>query len=265
MSVWLCIPSKRPPEECDPILQKWHERGYRIALWRDWNDARRWPQAPGVAFVRTAEKYPGYAIAVNSLVRQILEMDPAAEWVVTGGDDVEPDANHTAEEIARTTGWHFFEQYWCEAELHSSHYGADERKALETFGVMQPTGDRWGDHPALHAGDLKGAYIDRVCGSPWMGREFCRRMYQGNGPLFSGYFHMFEDAELQAVAQRLGVLWQRPDLIHYHRHWMRACHGDPSKMPEFLRKVSGPQHWAEAEALFLNRQRESFPGYEPIP
>ena len=50
---------------------------------------------------------------------------------------------------------------------------------LRTFGVMQPTGDRWGERNGI-------ATIDRIAGSPWMGREFCRRMYHGSGPMYNG-------------------------------------------------------------------------------
>jgi hypothetical protein len=251
VSVWFAIPSKRPPEECDPVLKLWAERGYQIALWRDWNDARRWPQPEGCCFVRTAEKYPGYAIAVNSLVKQILETDKEAEWIVTGGDDIEPDPDHTAEQIAEECG-----EYFVNPHPRTFNDG--------TFGVMQPTGDRWGeDDPfARQRWPEAPAYIDRVCGSPWMGREFCRRMYQGNGPLWPGYRHMFEDEELQNVAQRLGVLWQRRDITHYHQHWSRG--NDKAQMPEFLREVSGQAHWAEAKAMFETRKAGGFPGHEPI-
>jgi hypothetical protein len=78
----------------------------------------------------------------------------------------------------------------------TAHFGG-------TFGVMQPTGDRWAN-----------GSIDRICGSPWLGREFCTRMYHGKGPMYGGYLHMFGDEELQHVATRLGVLWQRRDLTH---------------------------------------------------
>ncbi len=232
MSVWFAIPSKRPPEEAEPVLKLWRERGYKIALWRDDMD---FPY--GIVDYIRADPYPGYSIAVNSLVRDILSSDEQAEWIVTGGDDVEPDPNHSAEEIAR----------------ECSDWRAD------TFGVMQPTGDRWGEHDIIPG--KVGAYIDRICGSPWMGREFCRRMYQGNGPLYSGYFHMFEDEELQCVAQKLGVLWQRRDLTQYHRHYGRLC----QPRPAFLDKAAGREHWREAEAIFKCRWEQGFPGHEPIP
>lgn len=78
--------------------------------------------------------------------------------------------------------------------------------------------------------------------------------------MFSGYQHMFEDEELQRVAKKLGVLWQRRDLIQLHRHYARENH----ERPAFLEYVSGPDHWREAKALFEARERDGFPGHEPV-
>ena len=162
----------------------------------------------------------------------IIKSDPAAHWIVTGGDDVLPDPNHTAQEI----GLQCLE-----------HFGG-------TFGVMQPTGDRWGE-------DGTGlAASDRLCYSPFMGREFCRRMYGGSGPLFSGYVHMFVDEELQEVALKLDCLWQRRDLIHKHEHWAR----DGGEMPRFLYRANTREHWDQFQSLFQRRKASGFPGHEPI-
>lgn len=238
MSVWYCIPSARPPEESEKILKLWRERGYSIGLWRD-------------HFTVSTYAYPGYAAAVNALIRSIINGVPDAEWFVTGGDDVEPDLNHTAEEIAQQCAWYFLRKTKLE---HMNQLIVEEEWA--TFGVMQPTGDRWGDR--------QGPYIDRVCGSPWMGREFCRRMYGGRGPLFEGYYHMGEDEELQAVATKLGVLWQRPDLIHFHRHWGRTDNPSRNDIPKFLERANSPEEWAAYKNLFAERQAAGFPGHEPI-
>lgn len=133
-------------------------------------------------------------------------------------------------------------------------------KQMPLFGVMQPTGDRWGD--------AQGAYIDRVAGSPWIGREFARRMYGGSGPYWPEYFHMGVDEELQAVATKLGVFWQRPDLTHYHAHWGRPRPGERmgqvDRMPAFLAEANSPEHWRKYKALFSKRQAAGFPGHEPI-
>ncbi len=119
---------------------------------------------------------------------------------------------------------------------------------------MQPTGDPWSD--------TKGRIIERIAGSPWIGREFCRRMNGGAGPLWQEYTHCFEDEELQCVAQKLGVFWQRPDLTHKHNHWMRKPN---AKVPPHLAEATSPQHWAKFKALFEIRKRAGFPGHEPIP
>jgi hypothetical protein len=150
---------------------------------------------------------------------------------------MEPDPNVSPEEIAAQ----------CEARFGS--------KGHPTFGVMQPTGDRWGDHQG-------GAYADRVAGSPWIGRRFCLTVNGGNGPLWWEYFHMGVDEELQAIATRLGVFWQRPDLSHFHRHWGRDD-GNRAKMPAFLTRANSPQEWAKYKQIFRDRQAAGFPGHQP--
>ena len=254
MSVWLCIPSKRPAEEADPVLKQWRERGYNIALFLD--GVRPYSDAPGRADIRLyAEKYPGYAQACNDLIHEVLLMNPDCEWLVTGGDDVLPDPNHSAEEIAAQCSDHF----------RKYHYGmfshlAHEQGPLRTFGVMQATADRWGDKD--------GAYIDRVAGSPWIGREFARRMYQGNGPYWPEYTHMGVDEELQLVAQKMGVFWQRPDLMHEHRHWGKPRAGEAigqrSRMPAFLEHANSPQEWDRFKRIITERKSAGFPGHEPL-
>lgn len=230
---WLCIPSKRPAAEVNSTLDGWRMQGYRVAVWRDPGDE------PVNCDLLIQEPYQGYARAVNALTAAVLEMDPSCDWCVAAGDDTEPDPNHTADEIAGQC---------------TKHFGG-------TFGVMQACGDRWGEDPSLpNCHPMRTAYIDRVCGSPWLGREFCERMYRGTGPMFEGYFHMHVDEELQAVAVKLGVLWQRRDLIHLHRHWAR----ETGVRPAFLEFVNSPQHWNQAKRLFETRKSEGFPGHQPL-
>lgn len=203
------------------------ERGYNVALWRD----------PGAVeltcTVKVEGPYPGYAKSVNALIAYVLNIDEDAEWFVTGGDDVNPDPDHTPEHIA--------------AECFE-HFGG-------TFGVMQPTGDRWAN-----------GSIDRICGSPWMGRGFCESMYGGQGPLWPNWFHCFVDEELQCVAQKLGVLWQRSDLIHRHNHWLR-CEGPRdvnwrATEPEHLKDKNLTLH--RDRPLFEDRKAHGFPGHQPV-
>lgn len=250
MSIWFAVPSKRPPSEANPVLAKWRNQGYKVAAWLDFDDWLASSVAPlQTDFTLSGSKYPGYAVAVNTLCKEIIRMDSEAEWIVTGGDDVHPDPNHSAREIGRDCT-----AYFGGRECVSSSGG--------TFGVMQPTGDRWGEDPNLpNLHPMRTAYIDRVCGSPWMGRAFCERMYGGNGPFYDGYFHMFPDEELQEVATRLGVFWQRRDLVHLHNHWARQCE---NQMPSFLARANSRQHWAEAQNLFVSRKAEGFPGHQPL-
>lgn len=247
--VWLAIPSKRPPEEAEKVLRLWRERGYRLALWRDEHD----PVIDADVSWGSVSKYPGYAVAVNTLVKQIFALDQDAQWIVTGGDDVEPDANHSAEEIAEQCVYHFSYEFMLKT---GTPHDIARSMPEATFGVMQPTGDRFAD-----------GSIDRICGSPWMGRTFCKRINQGRGPLWSEYTHMFVDEEIQNVAIKHGILWQRRDLTHYHRWCKRTGentfnHGLPA--PAFLREAYSADHWVKFDTLYKRRRAAGFPGSEPL-
>jgi hypothetical protein len=240
---WLCIPSAR--EYHESTVRLWSAQGYGVALFRD-------AGSPDVTCeLLQVGKYEGYAKAVNGLVLTVLEMDQECEWTIAAGDDVEPELNYTASHLA---------------EQLTAHFGG-------TLGVCQFTADRWGDTPRSRAqfGENRGAYIDRVCGSAWIGREFARRVNQGNGPLWPEYKHQFVDEELQEVATRLGVFWQRPDLIQLHRHWGRGpdeapnMPGDRNKMPDFLTEANSTEHWAKYKKLFDTRKAAGFPGSELLP
>lgn len=263
-SVWYCIPSKRPPEEAEPILREWRERGYKIALWRDEGDGH-----VTADWVMHGWEYPGYARAVNVLTKQVLEQAPSCEWIVTGGDDVLPDPNRSAEGIARECSTHFGRingVYEVECLEFYQDPEVSARGILgrpnSTFGVMQPTGDRdWGDR--------RGPYCDFVAGSPWMGREWCLRINQGQGPLRPEYFHFGCDEELQAVAIKYGVFWQRQDLIHKHMNWGRPTKPgqrlvNVDEMPAFLRKANSTDEWMKYKKIFKERSEAGFPGSEPL-
>lgn len=275
MSVWYCVPSKRPEAEATKCLSAWRERGYKIAVWHDYGYPK--PHPADLEMTAGSAAYPGYTQAVNLLIREVFGVDREAEWFVTGGDDVFPDPNHTAEEIAAQCTTHFA-MHWakvCEecideaglrGKLGDTHsISGPPGWIMRTFGVMQPTGDRWGENPKHHRPEMRSAYIDRVCGSPWMGREFCRRINGGNGPLWSEYRHMYEDEELYDVAMKLGILWQRPDLIHYHEHWGRKPDATTDDMPEFLKAANSTEEWNKAKALYERRRAAGFPGHEPLP
>lgn len=290
MSVWYCIPSARSPEEAEPVLKRWRAQGYKIALWRDWSLESK-PMPDWIEHVSYVQEYPGYAKAVNALISGVLKLhDPEADWFVTGGDDITPDPTKRAEEIARECSEYFaakdrvrfaYESLKTEgppsdaelAEFVIAGKLRDQTERLQrdsraTFGVMQPTGDRFGESPNDPNPAMRGAYIDRVAGSPWMGREWCKRINQGRGPLWPEYFHMGADEELQAIATKLGVLWQRPELLHHHAHWGRPREGErmaPSeRMPEFLKRANSGEEWAAYKNLFAERKAAGFPGAEPL-
>ena len=220
MSVWFAIPSKRSPVDAMTVLQQWHGRGYKVAVYRDRADE------PLPVDMCVAGDYEGYPQAVNYLARQILQADSEAEWIVTGGDDILPDMYHAADQVGHQCTTYF----------------------KGTLGVMQPTGDRFMEEP-----DGTCA-AERVCVSPWMGREWCQRGYNGNGPMCETYFHFFVDEDMQHVLKRDGLLWHRLDLNQHHGHWCRHGGG----RPEHLNKAQ--LQWAEAKALFAKRKAAGFPG-----
>ncbi len=235
MSVWWCVPSARPVEEVEPLCKIYRERGYKIAMWRD-ADASQ-PMYIGFDGVTHFEAtYPGYAQAVNSLALEVLHNDSSCDWIVTGGDDTLPEPRFDADDIAMVcTSWF-----------------------KGTFGVMQPTGDRFA-----------GGSIDRIAGSPWMGREWCLRANGGRGPFWPEFTHMFGDECLKRTAEKLGVYWARPDLTHFHNHFQRATDAIDSvaismPVPPHLVKWNTKQHWDEMLAIFRRLEAEDFKSCLPI-
>lgn len=244
MSVWLAIPSCRPLAECGPRFERWRAQGYKIALLRQGESAVRFCD---VEF--HAVEYFGWANSINVLSKYILSTKPAAQWIAAGGDDTLPDPNHAAAEIAQQCSVHF-------GSMAPGH---------NTFGVMQPTGDRWLDTPESRAqfGENRGAVIDRIAGSPWMGREWCERAYGGRGPMFAEYHHCWADEELQLVAERLGVFWQRRDLCHHHDQWLRENQDiTPDRVIPQSHFVASASYDRE-RPLFEERKRLGFPGSDP--
>lgn len=297
MSTWFVVPSARPVEEASACLARWIAKGYRTAIWRDQRDylTEMLKDRRDEAMVIVGA-YPGYAAAMNLLQKAVFSRDPECNWIVAGGDDTDPDPHDPADIELECALWFGLLPGPSPDDLFDEMppYRTDEVKRKSSFGVMQPTGDRF----------AQGS-IDRICGSPWLGREFCRRMYQGKGPYFAGgqchvccgtgrrpaslgdilqinwtpcdvcnqtgsvkgYSHMFVDEELQAVALKLGVLWQRPDLTHFHRHFQRD--GETNNAigkapPPHLVEANSPAHWQYFQRLFKSRQACGFPGHEPL-
>ena len=222
--VWLCIPSAAPAPRLNEALARWQRLGYYTAIFRD-RDAETVD-----ADILLFSEYKGYATAVNRLCQVVVTAHPEVEWFVAGGDDIQPDPSHHAHDIAKEC---------------NSYFGG-------TFGIMEPTGDRWLE-------DAEGkCSAERVCIAPWMGREWVDHGYGGKGPYPEGYYHFFADEELKLVAERLGMLWQRPDLTQYHDNWQRE---GGRQRPVYLEKAA--KALDRDLALFLERKAAGFPGSGP--
>ena len=240
MSVWVCTPSARPVEHVREWAKPLRERGYKIALWRDSMDLPY-----GIVDYIKAGEYPGFACATNELIADVSSVR-SCDWFVVLTDDTQPDLNHTADEIAAQCTEHF----------------------KGTFGVMQPTGDRWCDTPNHPDPAMRTARIERIAGSPWLGLEWCLRSNQGRGALYPEFKHMFVDEALWNVARKCGVYWQRQDLIHLHQHALRPTAAKPfptsADVPDFARKWYTAEHWQEAEALFKRLRDEDWAPCMPL-
>lgn len=258
---WFCIPSARPVAEVIPVVRDWSKMGYGVALQRDstrpFDEAAELQNAGASVFIRP---YGGYADAVNFLTRQILRSCPEVDWCVAGGDDTFPDPNKTGDEIAEECSRHFANAYLS----HPAHVGISyfeyAHKYAATLGVMQPTGDPWADN--------LGRIIERIAGSPWLGREWCRRAHAGKGPLWPEFRHMFGDEALQLYAQSLGVFLQRPDLTHYHAHAQRIPGGNTSynaPPAPHMKEWNSQKHWQESKAIFERLKSTNFAECQPIP
>jgi hypothetical protein len=222
---WLSIPSARPLEDIIGTLARWSAQGYGIAIWRDKNDdvvkllQSQYGNGRTLALVGSGE-YPGYAVAINALTKAVFNLDPTALFCVAGGDDTLPAPELKADEIV---------------EQLLAHFGG-------TFGVMQPTGDRW-----------EGGCIDTIAGSPFLGRDWCRRANAGAGPYAPQFTHMFSDEALKYSAEKEGVYLMRRDLTHHHNHFKRVgdvAHELPP--PPHLFWCNTSKHWNLMETHFKN-------------
>lgn len=246
MSVWVVMPSCRPVSEAEDCLSRWRVLGYKIAVLRQGPPVQADLQLP------TAE-YAGWGRAINLLAGDVLRLDPEASWIVGAADDYWPDPEHSADDIAQ------------DCEIEAWWRRGLSRNCRTTMLVMQPTGDRWGDTQSTRNtfGENRGAEIDRIAGSPWMGREWCEKAYQGRGPMPECYHHLYIDEELQEVATRLGVFWQRRDLTQYHNHPCRQ-RGYGVYAEGHLAPLYSPEAWTREKSLFEERKAAGFPGSEPL-
>ncbi|MGP1347813.1 MAG: hypothetical protein ACTS3F_14245 [Phycisphaerales bacterium] len=213
--VWFAIPSASV-DRCRDRLPAWRDMGYKIAILQN-----RERGAIPADLVVWSDTYPGWGESVNILCREIVPA--SADIVVSGGDDMLPDPNKTAAQLAGE----YFERF------------------PDGFGVMQPAGDTF-------------MWAANYCGSPWFARPFFTSMYGGRGPMWGGYRHNWADYELYWVARCLGVLWMRDDAEQRHAHFSR----DNERPPEWWVKNVAEHDQKDCE-LFLARKYRGFPGHEP--
>jgi len=171
---------------------------------------------PNIDTIIYEPEWAGFPTAANKLCQSLASN---FDIVVIGGNDLFPVTTKTAQELEKEFKEHF----------------------KGTLGLMHPTGDRYGS-------------IDIVSVCPWIGAQYIKTMYGGYGPYYSGYYHYFCDAELQDVAVKNNLFWQRPDLSQFHDHWGR----NGSSRPEHL-MAANTRHTAD-KATYEHRKQHNFPG-----
>lgn len=235
-AVWVCNASARPCKETWEWLTALVRRHYGACIYRDNLDDDlinlvKASQAP-IMLLSGPPPYPGYAVTGNACVREVFGRFPEARWAVICGDDTEMDPVWHPEHIALQL---------------EAHFGG-------TFGVAQPVGDDWSD-------DM-GPIIRRIAGSAWYGREYCRRIYSGKGPLWSEFQHMHVDEHARAVALKLGVYLELEHVTQMHRHFTRPGAEDKidwnRPMPPHLVKWNTPEHWWQSKAIFDRLKAHGF-------
>lgn len=214
---------------------RWNLRGYRVAVALDGQPTRERIQYFGGSVEQFffLKQYKGYWAATNHVIKALMGDEKIkADIFVLAADDIDPDPTHTPKDISTS----FFNRF------------------PDGFGVMQPCGDPQG----IDSSGKPAAA--RICGSPWLGREWCRRAYGGSGAMSSDYFHFYSDEELFEVATKLGVLSMRPDYQQFHKHWSWG-HGKQTS----YQKKNSEGHWEKDKATFMKRKALGFPGSEPLP
>jgi hypothetical protein len=219
-----CIPTANAPQ-CSATFAKWRARGYHTAAYTDGATPR--PDHCDL-WIRD-DAYPGWPAATNLLLGYVLRAHPEIDWLIAGGDDMDPDPQASPQEVALAC---------------TRHFGG-------TFGVMQPTGDPLG----LDASGRCAA--ERICGSPWLGREFIARWQGGSNVFCERMHHYYADELLCRQTSACGLLWQRKDLTHFHRHPSRTGVTPPAYMR------ANQAHWAADEAVFREFERQGFPA-DPV-
>jgi hypothetical protein len=231
--VYHAFPTAAPLPQSLACIEAWKAMGYGTAIIvLDEPERRKLPA--DIVQIHEGNKYPGFAVSTNRIAYLTLKTDPECQIIIAGGDDVYPDQNKRADEIA---------------DEFIEHFGG-------TLGVMQPHGDEW-----HHTHDRRGYIADNAAWSPWLGREWCQRAYMGRGPLNPDFYHYYNDTNLFQVAQWLGLLWVRPDVVHGDRNWKRER--KHLGRPVYLREAK--RRNAADAALCAQLQTEGFPGCGLLP
>lgn len=220
--VWLGLPSANIGM-AKKTFPEWKSRGYKIAVICP---DRLYDEYIPITDIAIKESknfgYSGWPKSVNIICKELHNVD----IVIAAGDDMYPDKNYTAEELRIQFINHF----------------------NGTFGVMQPTGDKFGS--------LACPECEQICGSAWLGRDFRNKINKGNGPMWEEYWHMYADTELYQVAKKYNCLWIREDLNQYHEHRLRKTHNFKPTIPSGNTKL--------AHDIYYRRKNENFLNSEPI-
>ena len=235
--ITLIAPFARPPEQGWPILVNAVRLGYGVAILIDqkneYLDLFNAADLDATLMIQTEGEYPGWAQSNNVLAKHVFEKDPECDWVACISDDTYVDQDWHANHIA------------CQLSAHFKG----------TYGVCQPTGCRWAD-----------GHIDRIAGSPIIGREWARRAHAGDGPMFAPLLHMFADEALTWAAEREGVYLRRPDLTHDHQHFKRVGEEVDWSVepPPHLKWCNTREHWDSMKAIFETFKLDYDAQYRPL-
>jgi len=220
--VWLGLPSANI-KMAKKTFPEWKSRGYKIAVICPDHLYDEYVPITDVAIKESKNfGYSGWPKSVNIICKELQNVD----IVIAAGDDMYPDKNHTAEEL-RIQFINYFNG---------------------TFGVMQPTGDKFGS--------LACPECEQICGSAWLGKDFRNKINKGNGPMWEEYWHMYADTELYQVAKKHNCLWIREDLNQYHEHRLRKTHNFKPTIPSGNTKL--------AHDIYYKRKKDNFLNSEPI-
>lgn len=245
MRCFVCWPTVSITRSND-TAREWARMGWQVAVAID-ADLPEWAVTPDkiVSHVPPllVREWGGYYSAVSYMARALC-LSHKADIVVAGADNIYPDPQAKAVVVG----------------------AAFATKFPNGFGVLQPIRDAYS---VSRRGDSARDYMPgrsmhatppttERCESPVLGRAWILDMYQGKGPYSEKYRQYFGDVELHDVAQKMGVLWKNPQILHRRDHWARPGGGDmqPHQRANFDR-------WYEKDyAMYRARRHREFPESE---